>query len=130
MLHEFLRTISSIENSQLSENTHMCTFQSQSTLHKRYELIEASPVLIIFTDLFKVINLYDDIQTTYLSQSKLLSIHTSKANLLPCLCTVSFASSINGTLELFQLYERNSKLSPVRDECIYDLCGLIKGFII
>uniref|UniRef100_A0A7C9CZ54 Uncharacterized protein n=1 Tax=Opuntia streptacantha TaxID=393608 RepID=A0A7C9CZ54_OPUST len=108
MLHELLRTISGIQNSQLGEDTHVRPLQSQTTFHEGNQLIKASPVLIIFANLFQVIHLYDYIETTYLGQSKFLSINTSKADFLPCFCTVSLAGRINSTLELFQLNKCNS----------------------
>lgn len=52
-------------------------------------------ILVIFTYLFQVIHLSDNVQPAYLDQTELLFINACKENFLPCFGTVSFPCSIN-----------------------------------
>jgi hypothetical protein len=57
MLHKLLWTVFGIQSAQFCEDAHMGTLQTEPTFHKCDELIETTPVLVVLTDLFQIINL-------------------------------------------------------------------------
>ena len=73
-----------IQDSQLCEHAHMCTFEAKRSLQQAHQLLEVAAILIVVDKIFKFISVHHNVQTTHLSQAELVVVHTGEANLFPC----------------------------------------------
>lgn len=75
------RLVLGVENSQLSEHAHVSPFQTQGSLKEGDELVEEATVLVVVDEVLELVCMHDNVQTTDLSETELLRVHTRKADL-------------------------------------------------
>ena len=69
-----LRSILAVQCSQLREDTHVCTFQTQARLQKSKDFIEVSTAFVGLYDSGKLLGVDDDIETTNLCLERTVNI--------------------------------------------------------
>lgn len=104
--------------------------QSASFVAERHKDSIENPMVGAFAAyLLKVVSVDDDIETTQLSQSELVLIHTGIADLLPGPWAVGLAGSLHSRLELVQSDQTAGQASIVGNVGKQDASCLIETLI-
>ena len=71
------------ENSKLGEDTHVSTFQAQTSLKQADDLLKVTAALVKLDKSRKFFSMDDDIETANLGEAELSLLDTSSMDLLP-----------------------------------------------
>ena len=83
MFSEFSGLVLGVQDGQLGEHAHVGSFQTQGGLKQTHQLFEVTSLLIIIVQVFQLVSVNHDVKAAHLSESQLVVVDTSEANLLP-----------------------------------------------
>lgn len=97
VLHEFFRTVFSVQDGEFCEDTDVGTFQSNSCFQHAHHLVGHSQTFIVFDESLEFIRMHDDVHRCDVGEFVLLSRHTRYANFPPSLSSACLLSVVDGS---------------------------------
>mmetsp|Transcript_18353 Transcript_18353/g.25461 ORF Transcript_18353/g.25461 Transcript_18353/m.25461 type:complete len:315 (-) Transcript_18353:459-1403(-) len=128
VFHDLFWHMFCVENTQLSEDSNMGIFQSNSLLEKRNNVSEVTEIRIVSYDFINVVGVLDNFKTTLSCQPEFFSTKTCEADLLPGGNIVGLACSSNGLSVFIEVDVTESQLGIVVDIGEQDLGSLVESF--
>jgi hypothetical protein len=94
VIHESIWRVLGIHNTQVSVDTVVCSLESHALLKKGDKLLVETEFLVVLDEVLEVIWVDDDVETTEIGSSELLSSDASEADCFPNLWDISSLSSL------------------------------------
>jgi hypothetical protein len=75
------RLVLGVEYGQFGEHAHVCPLQAEGRLEEGDQLVEEAKVLVVVDEFLKFVSVDHNVETTDLSETEFLRVHTSKTDL-------------------------------------------------
>jgi hypothetical protein len=83
MLPQLGGLVFGIQDGQLGEHAHVCSFKTQRGLKETHHLLKVAPILIVVDEVFQLVGVHNDVEAAHLGQAKLVVVNASKTHLFP-----------------------------------------------
>lgn len=113
VVHKALRRVLGVEDTELCVNTVVGSLEGHTLFEQAHKFLLISELLVELENVLKVVGLDNHVLSAECSHTELFGSNTSEANSFPNLRNISFLSSIEGSLVLFQLNVSLSQLLVV-----------------
>lgn len=104
VIHQALGLVFCVQNTKVSINTVMSTFERHTLFQKREEFLLVSKAFIELNNFFKMIWMNYNVLTAKTCHAEFLSTNTCEANSFPNFRNINLLSSVECSLVLFEFY--------------------------